>query len=84
MKDSIEAILGRLGALPPSPAIDELRVEAETGLREANSWSGAPPTDDERKKLMERMLNLNVEVSKLERQTSTEAAAGGSPHGEPR
>jgi hypothetical protein len=81
MKDSIEAILGRLCALPPSPAIDELRVEAETGLREANAWSEAPPTDEERKTLIERMLNLNVEVSKLERQTSTEASAGGYPRG---
>jgi hypothetical protein len=80
MKDSIEAILGRLCALPPSPAADELRVEAETGLREADAWSGVPPTDEERKNLIERMLKLNVEVSKLERQMSTEASAGGSPH----
>jgi len=76
MKDSIEAVLSRLRALPPSPAIDELRVEAEMGLRAANAWSKAPPTDEERKKLIERMLKLSVEVSKLERETSTEAGPG--------
>jgi hypothetical protein len=66
-RDAIEIVLRRLGDLPPSPEVKDLRAKAEEYLCEVDGWSTSPPTAEARDKLMKRALGLHVEVARLER-----------------
>jgi hypothetical protein len=54
--------------LPRSSEIEELRLKIEESQREAAGWKVSPPKDEERDRLMRRVLKLHVEVAKVERQ----------------
>jgi hypothetical protein len=66
--DPIDVVLRRPLALPPSPEVEQLRAKAEECLNETDGWKVLPPTNDERDKVMKRVLKIHVEVAKLERQ----------------
>jgi hypothetical protein len=66
-KDAIEVVLRRLGALPASPEVEELREKAEDYLKQVQGWQHSKPTAEEREELMKRVLKLHVEVAKIER-----------------
>jgi hypothetical protein len=69
VRDAINVVLRRLSALPLSPAVVELRDRAEHHLREVDGWTVSTPAVEHRDTLMIRMLNLHVEVVRLERST---------------
>ncbi|HEY8040880.1 MAG TPA: hypothetical protein VIF15_13840 [Polyangiaceae bacterium] len=68
LADTVE----RLGELPASPRVRELRGKAEGFERAMRSWSIRPPTEEQRSALLKLVLDLNVEVMALGR------ASGGS------
>jgi hypothetical protein len=65
--DAIEVVSRRLSALPASREVEALRARATECRRETDTWRTSPPAAAERDKLMKRVLNLHVEVAKLER-----------------
>jgi hypothetical protein len=67
VSDAIEVVLRRLSALPPSPEAEELRAKAEQYQRGADGWKVSPPAAEERDRMSKGVLNLHVEVAKLER-----------------
>jgi hypothetical protein len=70
VRDAVDVVVRRLSALPPSPEIDELRKKAEGFRREAEGWSSAPPTAEDRERLMKLVLKIHVEVTKAEREVA--------------
>jgi hypothetical protein len=65
LNDTIE----RLGELAPSPRVRELRTKAEGYERALRAWSVRPPTEEQRSALLKLVLDLNVEVMTLGRET---------------
>jgi hypothetical protein len=68
IKDPIDVIFRRLAALPPSPEVEDLCGKAKAYLRMTDDWKASPPTAEERNWLMKRVLELHVQVAKLERE----------------
>jgi len=71
VRDAIDVVLRGLSTLPSSPEIDELRKKAEGFRREAEGWSSAPPTAEDRERLMKLVLKLHVDVLKVEQEVGT-------------
>jgi hypothetical protein len=67
VRDAIEIVVRRLSTLPPSREGEELRAKAEEYLRGAEGWTAATPAAEESERLMRRVLELHIEVARLER-----------------
>jgi hypothetical protein len=68
VRHAIEVVLRRLSLVPPSPAVDELRLKAGDCLQQAQGWQCGKPTTEQWEALMKRVLALHIELAKLERQ----------------
>lgn len=67
LTDTIE----RLNELPPGPRVRELRAKAEGFERALRAWSARPPTEEQRSTLLRLVLDLNVDVMSLGRETKS-------------
>ena len=65
LTDTIE----RLSELPPGPRVRELRGKAQGFERALRAWTVRPPTEEQRSALLKLVLDLNVEVMGLGRET---------------
>jgi hypothetical protein len=66
---SITDIIERLADIPAGPRVRELRAKAEGFERALRAWSVRPPTEEQRAALLKLVLDLNVEVMGLGRQS---------------
>jgi len=64
--NAIDVVLRGLSALEPSAEVDALRGRVEVCSRQAERWRGAPPTVEEGERVMKRVLQLHVEVARLQ------------------
>jgi hypothetical protein len=67
VRQAIDVLFRRLERVPSSDKTEELRVSVRDCMRRAGEWSASPPPDRERDALMKRVLELHVELTKLER-----------------
>lgn len=67
VKEAIVDVLRHLDAVPSSPEASGLRAVAEEFLLEAGAWSATDPPAREKERLMRRVLELHLQVAKLER-----------------
>lgn len=77
IREAMDVILGRLESLPPSDATDQLQARLRDCVQEAEMWSAAWATQRELDALVNRVLGLWVEVTKLERGSVHASAAAG-------
>jgi hypothetical protein len=68
-RDAIDVVLRRLLMLPSSPEIDELLAKAEFLRLQADAWTSAPPSAEDRERLMKVVLQLHTDVTRLEQET---------------
>jgi hypothetical protein len=66
-KAAIDNIMHRLSALPSSPAVQALRAQAEGYLKETDAWTSSRPAEEEKERLMKRVLKLHVALAKQEK-----------------
>jgi hypothetical protein len=66
-KAAIDNIMHRLSALPSSPTVEALRAQAAEYLKETDAWASSQPAEEEKERLMKRVLKLHVAVAKQER-----------------
>jgi hypothetical protein len=59
---SLEDILVRLGELPATAKVRELRNKARAYENAVKSWPLTPPTEEQRGTMMKLVLELNLEV----------------------
>jgi hypothetical protein len=67
VEQSLVDTMERLSELPPGPKVRELRAKAEGFERALRTWSGRPPTEEQRATLLKLVLELNVEAIALGR-----------------
>ncbi len=70
VRDALEVVQRRLGALRSTSEVAALRAKTWEYLRESNGWKVSLPTVEQRDDLMKRALHLHVEVTKVERETA--------------
>jgi hypothetical protein len=70
VEKSLADSLERLREFPPGPRVRELRAKAEGFERALRAWSARPPTEEQRATLLRLVLDLNVDVMALGRQSS--------------
>ena len=71
VEQSIQDSLERLNELPPGPRVRELRTKAEGFERALRTWGVRPPSEEQRSALLKLVLDLNVEVMALGRDSSS-------------
>jgi len=69
VEQSLIDSLERLSELPAGPRVRELRAKAEGFERALRTWAVRPPTEEQRSALLKLVLDLNVEVMALGRDT---------------
>jgi glycerol-3-phosphate dehydrogenase len=75
VREAIDVLFRRLERVPSSDnRTEELRASVRDCMRRAGEWSASPPPDRERDALMKRVLELHVELTKLERPVPLAAA----------
>ncbi len=67
VREAIDVVLRRLQCLPSSDTTEQLHAWLDECSQEFEHWSVSPPTDREAEMLMKCVLELHVEVTKLER-----------------
>jgi hypothetical protein len=67
VQEAIAVVLRRLECLPSSDRSEQLRAWLHECSQEVEQWDASPPTDREGEMLMKCVLELDVEVTKLER-----------------
>ena len=73
--DAIDVVLRRLSALPLSPQVEQLQLEAQDYLRQARDWQHSSRKSPEWDALMMRVLGLYAAVAKLEPRITAHARA---------
>jgi hypothetical protein len=67
VREAAEVVLAHLECLPVSEKTEELRTLVLDCLRTTEQWLAAPPADRDENALMRRVLELHMEVTRLER-----------------
>ena len=67
VRQATDVLFRRLERVPSSARAEELLAAVRDCMRSAGEWSASPPPDRERDALMKRVLELHVELTKLER-----------------
>jgi hypothetical protein len=81
VRDAIDIVFRHLAALPPSPTLEGLRVQAEKALAEVDAWPDPAPPPEERDRLMVHVLDLHAAVRWLEQKGRRDAGAIGAAAG---
>ena len=68
VRQAIDVLFRRLERVPSSDTTEELRARVRDCMRRAGEWSASPPPDRERDALMKRVLELHIELTKIERE----------------
>jgi hypothetical protein len=71
VEQSLIDSLERLRDVGPGPRARELRAKAEGYERALRAWSSRPPTEEQRAALLRLVLELNVEVISLSKDSPT-------------
>ncbi|MDB4994390.1 MAG: hypothetical protein JWM74_1822 [Myxococcaceae bacterium] len=69
VEQGLADVLERLNEMPASPRVRELRTKAMTYERAYKSWDTHAPSEEQRATLTRSVLDLNVEVIALGRET---------------
>ncbi len=69
VEQGLADVLERLNEMPASPRVHELRAKAMTYERAYKSWNTFAPSEEQRASLTRSVLDLNVEVIALGRET---------------
>ena len=67
VEQSLADILERLDEMQTTPVVRELRAKARGYERAVMAWKARPPTNDQRTTMLKLVLDLNVEVMQLGR-----------------
>jgi hypothetical protein len=78
VREAGEVVLRHLECLPTSERTEELRTGVLDCLRTTEQWIASPPTDLYEDALMKRVLELHVEVTKLERRALLAVVKGST------
>lgn len=70
VEQSLLDSLERLHELPAGPRVRELRTKAEGYKRALAGWSRHPPGEEQRAALLKLVLELNVDVMSLGRDST--------------
>jgi uncharacterized protein (DUF2267 family) len=80
VRGAIEVVLRRLACMRPSDTTEQLHALLVECWQQVEQWSSSPPTDREGEILMKCVLELDDEVTKLERQALLAVVRGsGAP-----
>jgi hypothetical protein len=67
IQQAVETVLGQLERLPPSSATEGLRARLQDCAQDIEMWSASWPSPRELDLLMNRVLVLHAEATRLER-----------------
>jgi hypothetical protein len=81
VREALAAVLRHVERLPPSARTDELDAWGQDCVQETARWIASRPTDGEQDVLMQRVLELHLEVTKLERVALLTVVRARSPSG---
>ena len=71
VRTALADIVERLAEMPLTPEVRELRIQAASFSRVVREWDSKPPSEEQRAEVTTNVIDLNVKVIALGRNTAT-------------
>ncbi len=69
VRTALADIVERLAEMPASEQVRELRIQAASFSRAVREWDKRPPSEQQRGEMMKNVIDLNVKVIALGRES---------------